>query len=116
MYSYTQNPIIENEILIYFNGYNLVATINKANFPDDEECLEFAEFMVKKLNAKNDKSKQLDRDERQDIGIIITNKLIKMGYVPDCTDTDNSDEFDVQDMIAKVIKKLKLRKGKNYRK
>lgn len=55
-------------------------------------------------------TKKLDKDERQEIGIIITNKLIKLGYVPDCTDTDNESEFEVQDMIARVIKKAKLRK------
>lgn len=56
------------------------------------------------------KTRKLDRDERQDIGIEITNKLIKLGYVPDCTDTDNQSEFEVQDMIAKILKKCKLRK------
>lgn len=55
-------------------------------------------------------TRKLDRDERQEIGIEITNNLIKLGYVPDCTDTDNQSEFEVQDMIAKVIKKAKLRK------
>ena len=60
------------------------------------------------------KARKLNRDERQDIAIIITNKLIKLGYVPDCTDTDNESEFEVQDMIAKVLKKKKLRaKGLN---
>jgi hypothetical protein len=55
-------------------------------------------------------TRKLDRDERQEIGITITNKLIELGYVPDCTDTDNQSEFEVQDMVAEVIKKLKLRK------
>jgi hypothetical protein len=53
---------------------------------------------------------KLDKDERQEIGITITNKLIKLGYVPDCTNTNDESEFEVQDMIAKVIKDLKLRK------
>ena len=52
--------------------------------------------------------KKLDRDERQEIGITITNKLIELGYVPDCTNTDDESEFEVQDMVAKVIKELKL--------
>ena len=56
------------------------------------------------------KTRKLDRDERQEIGITITNKLIELGYVPDCTDTDNQSEFEVQDMIAEVIQELKLRK------
>jgi hypothetical protein len=56
------------------------------------------------------KAKKLDRDERQEIGITITNKLIELGYVPDCTDTNDESEFVVQDMVAEVIKELKLRK------
>ena len=55
-------------------------------------------------------TRKLDKDERQEIGITITNKLIELGYVPDCTDTNDESEFEVQDMIAKVIKDLKLRK------
>jgi hypothetical protein len=56
------------------------------------------------------KTRKLDKDERQDIGIAITNHLIELGYVPDCTDTDDQSEFEVQDLIASVLKKLKLRK------
>jgi hypothetical protein len=56
------------------------------------------------------KTRKLDKDERQDIGITITNKLIELGYVPDCTDTDDQSEFEVQDLIASVLKELKLRK------
>jgi hypothetical protein len=56
------------------------------------------------------KTRKLDKDERQDIGITITNRLIELGYVPDCTDTDDQSEFEVQDLIASVLKELKLRK------
>jgi hypothetical protein len=56
------------------------------------------------------KTRKLDKDERQDIGIAITNHLIELGYVPDCTDTDDQSEFEVQDLIASVLKKLRLRK------
>jgi hypothetical protein len=48
-------------------------------------------------------------DEIKDVSIRITNKLIEMGYVPDCTDTDNEDEFDVQDMIREVIVESNLK-------
>ena len=58
-------------------------------------------------------SRKLDRDERQDIAITITNLLIELGYVPDCTDTDDESEFEVQDMIADVLKENKLRKKVN---
>jgi uncharacterized membrane protein len=58
-------------------------------------------------------NRKLDRDEIQDIAITITNLLIELGYVPDCTDTDDESEFEVQDMIADVLKENKLRKKVN---
>jgi hypothetical protein len=48
--------------------------------------------------------KQFTDDDIQDIAIRITNKLISLGYVPDCTDTDDESEFEVQDLIAETIK------------
>ncbi len=65
---------------------------------------------MKCIKLTNMKTRKLDKDERQDIGITITNKLIELGYVPDCTDTDDQSEFEVQDLIASVLKELKLRK------
>jgi hypothetical protein len=65
---------------------------------------------LKCIKLTNMKTRKLDKDERQDIGITITNRLIELGYVPDCTDTDDQSEFEVQDLIASVLKELKLRK------
>lgn len=65
---------------------------------------------MKCIKLTNMKTRKLDKDERQDIGITITNRLIELGYVPDCTDTDDQSEFEVQDLIASVLKELKLRK------
>lgn len=42
-------------------------------------------------------------DDIRDIAIRITNKLIELGYVPDCTDTDNESEFEVQDAICDIL-------------
>jgi hypothetical protein len=53
---------------------------------------------------------KLKRDDTQDIAIAITNKLIELGYVPDCTDTDDESEFEVQDLIADVLKENNLHK------
>jgi hypothetical protein len=52
-------------------------------------------------------AKKLSKDDRRDIAIAITNKLIKLGFVPDCTDTDDESEFVVQDMIVRKLKGLK---------
>jgi len=57
-------------------------------------------------------TKKLDRDDRIEIAIAITNKLIEMGFIPDCTDTDDESEFEVQDMIIEIIRVNKLRKKK----
>jgi hypothetical protein len=42
-------------------------------------------------------------DTIRDISIQITNKLIELGYVPDCTDTEFENEFEVQDIIVEVL-------------
>jgi len=42
-------------------------------------------------------------DDISDVAIRITNKLVEMGYVLDCTDTDNNTEFDVQDSIVEIL-------------
>jgi hypothetical protein len=55
-------------------------------------------------------SRKLTRDDRMDIAIEITNELIALGYVPDCTDTEQENEFDVQEVIARALKYNKLRK------
>lgn len=47
-------------------------------------------------------------DDVRDIAIRITDKLVNLGYVPDCTDTDNGQEFEVQDTIfIELLKKTK---------
>ena len=56
------------------------------------------------------KTRKLNRDERQEIGIVITNELIQLEYLPVCTETYDQIEFEVQALIAKIIKKNKLRK------
>ena len=45
-------------------------------------------------------------DTLRDISIRITNKLIELGYVPDCTDTDDESEFEVQDAIVEVLESI----------
>ena len=54
-------------------------------------------------------TRKLDRDERMELAIAITNQLIEMGFVPDCTDTDDDSEFRVQDMITETLRINKLR-------
>lgn len=39
----------------------------------------------------------------RDLSIKITNKLIELGFVPDCTDTNDESEFEVQDAIYEIL-------------
>jgi len=48
-------------------------------------------------------SKFLSEDDVRDIAIRITDKLVELGYVKDCTNTDLYDEFEVQDTIVEII-------------
>lgn len=42
-------------------------------------------------------------DETLDVAIRITNELVLEGVVKDCTDTNDSDEFIVQDTIHRYL-------------
>ena len=49
-------------------------------------------------------------DDIKDASIEITNKLIELGIIPDCTDTDDETEFEVQDAIREVLcERLKIK-------
>ena len=45
-------------------------------------------------------------DDARDVSIIITDRLIECGYIKSCIDTDNSTEFDIQDIIQEEISKV----------
>jgi|TARA_R100000081_G_C4701233_1_gene107748 hypothetical protein len=42
-------------------------------------------------------------DDLRDIAIQVVDVLIAKGYVPDCTDTDDMTEFEVQDIIVEGL-------------
>lgn len=42
-------------------------------------------------------------DKIKDISIKIVDKLVELGIVRDCTDTDDEQEFDVQDSIREIL-------------
>jgi hypothetical protein len=47
--------------------------------------------------------KKLTKDDIRDIAIVITDKLVELGYVPDCINTDDESEFEVQDAINDIL-------------
>ena len=49
--------------------------------------------------------KKLTEDDIRDIAIVITDKLVELKYVPDCIDTDDESEFEVQDAINDILNK-----------
>ena len=55
------------------------------------------------------KAKKLTKDDLTDLAIQITNRLIELNYVPDCTDTDDESEFEVQDEVKAILKGWKLK-------
>jgi hypothetical protein len=55
----------------------------------------------------------ITNDDVADMGLNATDRLIELGYVQDCTDTDKEDEFEVQDAIREAIVKVLNRKGYN---
>lgn len=44
-----------------------------------------------------------DFDELTGIAIKMVNNLVLQGYIKDCTDTDDSTEFDVQDLLIETL-------------
>lgn len=52
------------------------------------------------------------QDETLDLAIRITNELVAEGVVKDCTDTNDADEFIVQDTIQRYLIELLTRGNK----
>jgi hypothetical protein len=48
-------------------------------------------------------------DDIKDLSIIIVDKMVQEGILPDCTDTDDQTECDAQDVIRDILcKKFKI--------
>lgn len=45
----------------------------------------------------------MTEDCLRDIAIRITDKLVALGFVPNCIDTDDESEFEVQDAINEIL-------------
>ena len=56
------------------------------------------------MNRENRPASQIGDDIR-DLAIRITNQLVEEQIIPDCTDTDNETEFEVQDIITQHLTK-----------
>jgi hypothetical protein len=39
----------------------------------------------------------------KDLSIAIVDKMVEQGIIKDCTDTDDSTEFDAQDIIREIL-------------
>lgn len=47
----------------------------------------------------------MTEDQLRDIAIRIVDELVLTGYIPDCIETDDETEFEVQDIIVNELKK-----------
>ena len=50
--------------------------------------------------------KKFTEDQIRDIAIRITDKLVELGFVPNCIDSDDESEFEVQDIVNEEITKF----------
>lgn len=48
-------------------------------------------------------NKEYEKETIYDVAIKITNYLVQLGYVKDCTDTDDTTEFSVQEAINEIL-------------
>ena len=46
----------------------------------------------------------MTEDQIRDIAIRIVDELVVKGYVPDCIDTEDETEFEIQDIIIEKLK------------
>ena len=51
-------------------------------------------------------SHKLDNDDIADIAVNAVAKMVENGLVPNCIDTDDNTEFDIQDIIRESIAKI----------
>lgn len=47
--------------------------------------------------------REYTEDQIRDIAIRITDKLVELGYVPNCIDSNDETEFEVQDEIIEIL-------------
>ena len=49
---------------------------------------------------------KLNNDDIADIAVNAVEEMVSNGFIKNCTDTDDTDEFDVQDIIRETIVKM----------
>lgn len=58
------------------------------------------------------KKTKIDQDKIRDIAIKCVDEMVHQGIIKDCIDTDDSTEFDIQDIIVDTLLKEELFKNK----
>tara|TARA_Y100001972_G_scaffold22569_1_gene27017 strand:+ start:512 stop:712 length:201 start_codon:yes stop_codon:yes gene_type:complete len=51
-------------------------------------------------------SHRLEKDDISDLALSIVDEMVLEGLLPDCTDTENENEFIAQDIIRDQLEKL----------
>jgi hypothetical protein len=47
--------------------------------------------------------KKIDLDYIKDLSITIVDKMVEQGLIKNCIDTDDTDEFDAQDILREIL-------------
>lgn len=90
----------------YLNSLNIGefrVSQTKRDGGDFSEAYTITRVIADEVELNENGITDAQQDSVNDISIRITNKLIKLGYVPDCNDSDDEDEFVVQDIIREEI-------------
>ena len=58
------------------------------------------------------KKTKINQDKIRDIAIKCVDEMVHQGIIKDCIDTDDSTEFDIQDIIVDTLLKEELFKNK----
>jgi hypothetical protein len=82
----------------------ILKILNKISIKDTIEDVQF-EHTANEI-SKAVSVKKLDNDDIADISINIVDRLVEIGLIKDCIDTDDDSEFDAQDEIRSTIVNL----------
>ena len=63
--------------------------------------------IIEKINVEiEQKNGYLSLETIKDLSVRIVSEMVIQGLVVDCTDTDNTTEFDIQDIVVNELCKL----------
>lgn len=97
---------VEDEVMNDYNLLNISAIVRIANYYGF--TMDVVDVLYRSDDGKTtfvipEIVEECRMDKVNDISIKIVDKLVELGIVKDCTDTDDEQEFDVQDSIREIL-------------